>query len=719
MNKIYAHSNDRGQYELLSDHLNEVAEMAAKFADDFGHADVAERAGYHHDYGKAQVAFQKRVRGANIKCDHSTAGAKLAYEEKDIIVAFCVAGHHAGLADMLPEKYGNAQASLGDRIDRYKLGFAYDLTQFSVPPSRNWLEYDSTKLYNLSFLTRMVFSCLVDADFLCTERFMEEEAVTRAGYDTLVQLNEKLDEFTREWDDPKKKLHEIRNNVRYACNRRALEQLGLFSLTVPTGGGKTIASLSFAIKHAICNGLERVIYVIPYTSIIDQTVEIFQKIFGKKNVVAHHSEIDYSALHSDADSEIDVVNNLAMRHQLATENWDAPIIVTTSVQFFESFHAARPSKTRKLHNVAKSVVIFDEVQSLPRSYLRACVEVIDSLVSECNTTALLCTATQPALDVILQQISSKKSITEIIENKELLFKKMKRVNYQYDGDIDFDDLGCMLNQKSQVLCIVNTKKTARDLYLSLGSDPEANFYLSTWMTPVHRKTVISEIKDRLANNLKCRVISTSLIEAGVDLDFPVVYREVTRLDSIIQAGGRCNREGELGGSKATVHVFRFSDRKVPRGLQGDVDRMLKVSAKNEIDNLETIQAFFQQFYYEMGPEAIDQYKIVEKMEDFCFQQVQKDFVMIPDSGYTIYIQCDENRKEIEKLIKGEISRDLMRKLGNHSVTVYKQDFEELANEHAIELVHHLNDTAILVRQEAYDQRYGLKFSDIEQELQIF
>lgn len=719
MDEIYAHSSDRGEYELLSDHLNEVAELASEFANDFGYGDVARRAGILHDYGKAQDVFQKRVRGGNVSCDHSTSGAKIAYEEGDIITAFVVAGHHAGLADMTPEKYKSKQISLRDRLQHYNLNFSYSLLGYDIPSSRDWSQIDPSKLYDLAFMTRMIFSSLVDADFLCTERFIQRNLIHRSGYVTLKVLNQKLDQFTSKWDNPSNSLYQIRNDVRYACIGKSLEEPGLYSLTVPTGGGKTVASLCFAIKHAIHNGQKRIIYVIPYTSIIDQTVATFQKIFGKEDVIAHHSEVDYSSISFRADSDIDFENNLAMRHQLATENWDAPIIVTTSVQFFESFHASRTSKARKIHNVAKSVVIFDEVQTLPRHYLRACIEVIDSLVSECNVTALLCTATQPALDQVFLQSGSNIPITEIIEDTEELFEKLKRVNYQYDGELGLSRLGAILSIDKQVLCIVNTRKTARDLFWVMQDDPEANYYLSTWMTPAHRKLKLAEIRKRLEGNLPCRVVSTSLIEAGVDVDFPVVYREITRLDSIIQAGGRCNREGKQDKACSVVHVFRFFDRTIPRGQRADVDRMLKVTADAEFDDLETVRNFFEQFYYEMGSRAIDPNMIVDKMQDFCFKQVEQDFEMIPDSGYTIYIPDAENINDIEMLVKGETDRELMRRLGSDSVSINRSDYDMLANEYAIEPVGHLHNTAILIRENAYDARFGLKFSEIDQEVRVF
>ena len=380
----------------------------------------------------------------------------------------------------------------------------------------------------------MLYSCLVDADFLDTEAFMSGSNAGRSGYDPLPVLLERLSEYISPWRTPTTELNRNRCAILEQCLEKASGPRGIYTLTVPTGGGKTVSSLAFGLKHAVKNGMKRVIYVVPYTSIIEQNAAVFREILGENNVVEHHSGVCL-----DEDDETNRLNRFL---RLAAENWDAPVIVTTAVQFFESFYSNRPSQCRKLHNVANSVVIFDEAQMLPTCHLLPCVGVMANLAARFRSTIVLCTATQPVLADLFRKFYPNQQIQEICPEIGDSFQKFRRVTYRDGGKLSNSALAEALSRENQVLCIVNTRKAAQEVFNLLPQ--EGRFHLSTLLYPEHRKEVLNTVRKRLKDGLPCRVVSTSLIEAGVDVDFPAVYREIAGLDSIAQAAGRCNREGK-------------------------------------------------------------------------------------------------------------------------------------------------------------------------------
>ena len=385
-----------------------------------------------------------------------------------------------------------------------------------------------------SYLIRMLYSCLVDADYLDTEQFMATEQITRGQGDSLSSLLLQLKRYIEPWFPPKNDLNRMRCEILQSCIDAGAAPRGLYTLTVPTGGGKTISSMAFALHHGVKHHMDRVIYVIPYTSIIEQTADIFRGIFGEKNVVEHHSNANLDIREDGPESQYG--------NARAVENWDAPIIVTTAVQFFESMYANRPSKCRKLHSIANSVIIFDEAQMLPVAQLRPCVAAIVKLVERFRATAVLCTATQPVLNDLFREYAPAYEPREICHDIPKMFERFRRVRFEHIGIIDADGLADRLSQLPQVLCIVNSRKSAQAICGKIPS--EGSYHLSTLMVPWHRMQVLAEIRERLGNGLPCRVISTSLIEAGVDVDFPAVYRELAGLDSILQAAGRTVQSGE-------------------------------------------------------------------------------------------------------------------------------------------------------------------------------
>ena len=470
-------------------------------------------------------------------------------------------------------------------------------------------------------------------------------------------------------------------------------------MTVPTGGGKTVASMAFALRHAVANSMRRIIYVIPYTSIIEQNAEVFRGILGRENVVEHHSQVSYE-LSENADE-------LEYRSALATENWDAPVIVTTAVQFFESLYANRSSKCRKLHNIANSVIIFDEAQMIPSNNLRPCVAAIAELVRAYNATAVLCTATQPAIDGMLLEYSKKESVVELCPDVDGMFEKFRRTSFEKEGRLATDELVSRLESQQQVLCIVNTRKFAQEVYEALPS--EGRFHLSTLMCPVHRKQKLDEIRERLKSGKTCRVVSTSLIEAGVDVDFPRVFREMAGLDSILQAAGRCNREGKRSAESSIVTVFE-SENKVNKLIAVNRDAAEEaVRDWIQPNNIQTIECYFKAYRDLLrNDDKSEIMKAIKEGISGCqlpFKQIAERFRLIDENTFTVYISVGEGKELISRLREGERSRELYRKAGMYSVSIYENHFNALINAGAAEPFG--DDAAILTDLSLYSDEKGL------------
>lgn len=559
----------------LDEHLIEVGQLAADFAQRYG-ADWARQAGRWHDLGKYRPRFQRYIRkvsgfeadahiqGEAGKAPHSTAGALLAcdrFDKAGRVLAYVIAGHHAGLADW----FGGLEGRLSAAASRDELNEA-----LATKPPPELLDSDSFKpLLNsipggkngFSLWVRMLFSALVDADFLDTERYMDSERFEqRNQWPTLAQLAPLFDAHMAKLaaSAPATAVNTLRAGILAECQFKGRTQKpGLFSLPVPTGGGKTLSGMAFALEHARAHGKRRVIHVIPYTSIIEQTADIFRSIFGDA-VIEHHS---------NAESEPTQENSAS---RLACENWDAPIVVTTNVQFFESLFAARTSRCRKLHNLVDSVVILDEAQLLPPEFLQPVLDMLNLLTQHYGVSVVLSTATQPALSTrsyfdARNNMRGLNDVREIISNPDALYQDLERVQVRLPADwqkpVAWTELAAELTQHESVLVIVNTRKDARALWDAM---PKGTLHLSALMCGAHRSQVIADIKDRLKRGVPTRVVSTQLVEAGVDLDFPVVYRALTGLDSIAQAAGRCNREGRLT-EKGLVVVF-VPPKPAPAGL---------------------------------------------------------------------------------------------------------------------------------------------------------
>lgn len=699
-----AHIAEDGRKQTVLEHLEGTAELCAGFAAAFGAEEQGRLAGMAHDIGKYSNAFQLRLDGGE-PVDHSTAGAVECQKIGQPFAAFAVAGHHGGLPDGGGSTDGPDGHTFCAKMNRAVAGKLepYDSWRQEVTlPGASLPALGQSQAEGM-FFTRMLYSCLVDADFLDTETFMAGQSADRGGGDSMGELERRLQAYVSDWFPPKGELNRQRCSILSRCMEQGEAQKpGLFTLTVPTGGGKTVASLAFALRHAQSHDLRRVVYVIPYTSIIEQNAGIFRDILGAENVLEHHSGVLYN-LEDEADPE-------NVRLARATENWDKPVVVTTAVQFFESLFAARSSKCRKLHNLAGSVIIFDEAQMLPLPYLRPCVFAIAQLVKHYGVSAVLCTATQPALDPLFREFLPDKPPVELCPADTYDPRIFRRVTFRREGVLSDETLAQRLNALPQVLCVVNRRKSAQGIFHAL--DQEGAFHLSTLMYPAHRKAVLEEIKVRLKAGLPCRVVSTSLIEAGVDVDFPAVFREEAGLDSILQAAGRCNREGKRPAEESTVTVFQI-DRPSPLLFRKNI--RAGQAALNQIgqpDSAEAVSYYFRELLELNGKEGQDADGILPLMEDpytlMPFQEVARRFKLIRSETKTVYIPRGEGDELAQRLRAGERSRALFRALGQYGVSIYLDHFAALDRAGALEFLE--DGSAILTDLTLYDRSTGLSLT---------
>ncbi len=699
MAEYYAHRRDDGAHQTVLEHLECTAKYARRFGVSMGMEDETVYAAMLHDIGKFSKAFQLRLEGDKRRVDHATAGAREAYRAGHPQSAFAIAGHHAGLADYgdpSDSKEGSTlSARLKCELEDYA-AFRTQLTPNPPPPLRapGWPAF---------FLqTHMLFSALVDADWLDTERFMSCGSVERGMGTSIESLFSRFTAWigSKGWtppaEQPNMTLDQMRSGILFQCMNRAALDPGLFTLTVPTGGGKTTASLAFALAHALRYGLERIIYVIPYTSIIDQTAKKFRKILGDENVLEHHSQVAF-------DPDDDQLTPAQKRLQLATENWDAPVIVTTSVQFFESLFAHKKARSRKVHHIANSVVIFDEAQMLPIPYLLPCVAAIALLARDFHVSAVLCTATQPNLNDYLRQYT-KQPVRELAPEMKKKGAAFRRTTIPPARPLDDEALVRELNAHSQVLCIVNARRHAQALFESLN--PDGAFMLSTLLYPADRARKLAEIRARLLDGRPCRVVSTSLIEAGVDVDFPAVYRALAGLDSILQAAGRCNREGRRAADESIVTVF-IPEQKQPRTFAPNIEATTSI-VHDFFDptSPEAIAAYFEFLYRNRG-KAIDEQEIMKLIDKCAFREISNKFRLIEDNTRAVYVLFrDETARALEtRLRAGERSRGLFRALGQYAVNVYDRHFRALYESGALTPLG--EDIWLVTAENAYGEKTGL------------
>lgn len=691
------------------EHSNGVAKLASGFAAEFGLASWGNVLGLLHDKGKERTEFQQYIRREsgyqpNLPTvgehNHAYVGGLIANESyggssRDLLVNQIIS-HHTGLHDS-DELSAELRKKIPGEVKKSEK-FVLGKIGFSSP-------INQTDIHHLS---RMLFSCLVDADYLDTEKFMDSSASElRGGKANLKDLLPRLDSFLSELksNSQESEVNRIRNEVQNRCLETAEMEPGFYSLTVPTGGGKTLSSLVWAIHHAVRHGLKRIIIAIPYTSIIVQTAAMLKSIFGEENVLEHHSNVDPEKIKDE---------RLRSSMQMAMENWDYPIIVTTNVQLFESMFDNRPSHCRKLHNIVKSVLILDEVQTLPMDYLQPIVDTLKTYEKLFGVSVLFTTASQPVLSGTIDgcnptaNFNGIDTVTEIIPEDYRLHERLRRVQLEIDDSGNtYDEIARKLCEHEKVLCIVNTRKDAAEIFKRLP-DEGISLHLSRNMCSAHINETIRKIKDALKDkkNSIVRVVATQLVEAGVDIDFPVVYRQEAGLDSVLQAAGRCNREGCM--DICTTHVFSLL--KENRQLVGDIkdgnDARKNLVGERDWFAPETMSDYFKQLYCRR--DTFDKSGMGNLLYDVnCmqFKTASECFNLIDDNGTTIFVNWGGSSNLIQALKRNGPSYGLMKKLSKYGVSVRSRTLEQLNDIGALE---EITEGVLWVPQSAqYDTRLGL------------
>lgn len=735
---------NKSRWQLLSTHLSNVAERAEQFAAPFGLADEARLAGLLHDLGKYGKRFQQRLDDPSIRgINHWAHGAFAAWKSSRV-GAFAIDGHHTGipaarrdddqfrcLANTLRDFKSGAETNPKTNITESLDTLFERLRQdgLTVPTFSQKESFD----FAAALRTRMLFSCLVDADFLDTENHFDPEQAKSRSVPSLVEETA--------FEAVMKLLHglstdgqvnQARQQLLTDCLAAAESQPGLFSLTAPTGSGKTLASLAFALKHcclynaglpaASHDRFRRIIVVIPFTSIIEQTAKVFRglfkPVFGSDYVLEHHSAVAWGE--SDSDLGRDAEDAQIRRARLAAENWSSPLVVTTSVQFFESLFAHRPSRCRKLHNIARSVVIFDEVQTLPTRLVPSLLSAVNCLTRDYGVTAVFCTATQPAFGTAAEAIKDGWQPREISSHPDAMAETLKRTTITIrppeDSPTDWQELASEISQHNCVLCVVNTRTQAAELFQLLPE--EGRFHLSAAMCAAHRSDKLAVIRQWLKKNKTCRLISTQLIEAGVDVDFPIAYRALGPLDSIIQTAGRCNREGYLP-EPGPVTVFRPPKGGIPRGaykIAAQVtESFLAEFPDAPLHQPETYMRYFARLYGTLGPNSANDDPAYFASEKFDFPAAAKACQLIEDGTRSVLVPYGHGRELIETIRRQQhLTADLARRCQRFTINLYESEFQKSRSTGVITPLLKDKEESMFFWSSSYDDQLGACNHEAEQ-----
>ena len=698
----YAHSlknADRSKWQPLAEHLLAVAGLGEQFArearpNDDDLAGAARLAALLHDLGKYRPEFQAMLRGApkTEVTRHKLAGAACAAHSNRIDLAFAIAGHHGGVPDRAALKAGIDGRNGREVFARHWPAAIADCTALAEP-------IDAlpcfASAHALDVFVRLLFSCLVDADWQDTSDFYRQAAGRPAlpppaslePAAALANVLRYIKERAAQCRDSK--VASIRNEILEASLAAAAHPPGLFAMAVPTGGGKTLSALAFALSHAAQHGLRRVIYVAPYLSILEQNARELRRALGVEDnsdfVFEHHSLADPL---DKAEQDQAEASDAAQR----AESWEAPVIATTNVQFFESLFANQPGRCRKLHNMARAVIVLDECQTLPPALVAPTCSMLCEFAKQAGSSIVLCTATQPAWRRREKFPQGLASVCDIAPPDMQLFTKLLRVRVEWPNEeeppLDWPDVAERMLEQPAVLCVVNTKGAAREVYSKLrerGCDDAR--HLSTNMCPRHRLQTIDEVRRRLSAGQPCRLVSTQLIEAGVDVDFPVVMRELAPLEAVIQAAGRANREGLLNHADGTpggrVVVFRAAKRvRLDRWYQAGIgvveSSFLRDGRKPDLAQPEHIEEYFRRLY---ASGDIDARKIEELRGSQLFSEVADSYRLIDDAGFPVVVATwEQARCEVEELL-GRLDagwdQRLARRLSPFQVNVRHAQAEQL------------------------------------------
>ncbi len=716
---------DGNKSQKLITHIDGVRNNASLFSKEFGCEAWGALLGDWHDLGKFMEAFQQYMLEDEQRIEHAVVGGRYATDQFDdsyrrLALQFAITCHHTGLqnSEALRKRLVSAAQLVQDAIKNAP----NDLLNRKLPEWPEWLippdgTAEKKKIDNwkrsLEFWIRMLHSCLVDADWLDAEK-RDPDAAKRPDFPSINKLRDELDRYIDAKVSEVKEnnwtpVNAQRKDVLDACRESAITNTGYFSLTVPTGGGKTLSGMSFALNHAVENKMKRVIVVIPYTSIIEQNASVYAGVLGRENVIEHHSNLD-----PEKDTE---------RNQLASENWDAPIIVTTNVQFFESLYANRNSRLRKLHNISRSVIVLDEVQSLPPGLLYPILDAIRELREHYGCSVVLSTATQPALKKRKSFMSGLDEVKEIIPDAMKLSRDLARVNIEWETRrvMQYSDISeRILKENMQRVLVVTHKRM--DARVLAGLLPKDTYHLSASMCPSHRKDILEKVKELLRKESSTvRLVSTQLIEAGVDIDFPVVFRALAGIDSISQTAGRCNREGRDNGGR--LIVFR-APTEPPAGIlrlgkgitesllnSSEADGVLRcVDGSLDLTSPAIYDTYFRLFYSGV---QLDGAGVQNARASLDFPEVAKRFRMIDSATYPLVVPYKDayNKLEIVRE-KFKPSQDDFRSLQPFIVQIYFQEFEALNKVGALGSIHEKSFFYLTSPYERlYDERFGLVVSE--------
>ncbi len=702
-----AHSaNDHGQTHGLKEHLLSVSNLAQSFAISDLQKEILKYAGIYHDAGKYQNDFQNYLTngGPCGSVPHAAIGAALAHKFSPSILTACIDGHHKGLSDRVELVSSLKDALKGEAIEEVKAPFLQELVHGLA--GNNILDQNVLDIYkgkDFELFTRFIFSALTDADWLDTEHHFSPH-LSQARQKTLLVPSELLAILEQKFKSfsTKGEINQLRNTVRDYAASKANVPMGFFSLSLPTGMGKTLTSLYWALLHAEKHNLKRIIIVLPFVNIIDQTAKLLKDMFGEDWILEHHSGISESTQYNDETRHYN-------KRKLACENWDFPIIVTTTVQFFESLFSNKPSKCRKIHNIAESVVIFDEVQTLPKIHVLPILTMLKNVSNVMRTTFLFCTATQPAFKK-RDHFDGIENIHPLVQNPADIFAKTVRVSYHTINDLNPIEpeslVGHVISENQSSLIIFNTKREAAQIFslIKQSNTFEKCYHLSTSMCPAHRKKVIEEIRTDLANKINIAVCSTQLIEAGVDFDFPRVYRAVAPLESIIQSAGRCNREGKMS-MLGQVFLFELENAGMP--VDSAFRAGTQLAKRMLLDNLDSLHFHdsFEHYFAQVVRLYVDpdSHKIEDARDKFQFKTVAQSFRIIDNVTTPIFIRDydDQSKDLFDRLQYKPLSRNDQRQMQPYIVQIYP-NFEEKFKEFI-----YTTENGIVVWCGTYDKNLGI------------
>ncbi len=752
MNRFFGHSDlanpkvgpdaPGAQWQPLAEHLEAVATLASDLAADTrpadpGFANAAKWAGLLHDLGKYQRAFQEMllasVRGERTeRVPHAVFGAALAAEAAAHDIALAVYGHHAGLPNL--HSFGStARKALETARTLWRVASLPEELAIQGSPPR------SPNVDKLAFdlRVRMLGSCLIDADRRDTAHHAGRPRSTRQrllAEDALNALLTHVEQLAKQ--APEGPVKRARLRVLDACLEAAGRPERLQSLSAPTGAGKTLASMAFALRRAVerPDEVRRVIVVIPFLSIIEQNAQIYRRVFNELvDVLEHHSG---NPMEQQPGGEEELPNARQRMLRETEEDWDAPIIVTTSVRFFESLFSNRPRDLRRIHNISRSVVIFDEVQTVPRPMLAALLDMMKRLADEWYTSFLFCTATQPAFERSKPHRPEGEArwdpgtVREVLEHGHELYRTLDRVRISWpkpDHDRPtWDQVVDAIKEQPRVLCIVNTKEQARELFTQLRDESsDSCWHLSTRMCAQHRLRILAEIKRQLSGKSKIWVISTQLVEAGVNIDFPVVYRQIAPLDAIVQAAGRCDREGlltaERGSPGGRVFVVDPVDGKSPPGCYQEGIDIVRDMLRDGIDVCDPnrVRRYFDRLYG-ADPAKTDTRQIQSLRRNLEFKEVAARFQMIGEQTRAVFVPYDETARKLIKDLEGRLKadapkREVLRRLQRYQVGLFPHELKQARNAGT---VHALDEEGqwLITRSACYDEDVGLLIGETNADL---